>query len=95
MIVEINDFFFSLGMYIEFEKDIKIKRVVEWNIEIIGEVMSWILRVELNILISNFRKIVDIWNWIIYGYDFVLDEVFWFIIICYFFILEKEIRKIK
>ncbi|MEQ8706661.1 MAG: DUF86 domain-containing protein [Phaeodactylibacter sp.] len=94
-IAEINDFLPSSGTYTEFEKDIKTKRAVERNIEIIGEAMSRILRVDPNISISNSRKIVDTRNRIIHGYDSVSDEVLWLIITRYLPILEKEIRKIK
>ena len=57
-ISEINDFLPEPRNFLEFEKDIKTKRAVERNIEIIGEAMSRILHVEPDIHISNSRKIV-------------------------------------
>jgi len=45
-ISEINEFLPNPRNYFEFEKDLKTKRAVERNIEIIGEAMSRILKVK-------------------------------------------------
>lgn len=94
-ISEINDFLPEPRNFLEFEKDIKTKRAVERNIEIIGEAMSRILNVEPDILISNSRKIVDTRNRIIHGYDSVSDDVIWLIVVRYLPVLDKEIKEIK
>lgn len=60
-----------------YQNDLRTKRAVERNIEIIGEAMSRILKTENNIQISNSRKIVDVRNRIIHGYDSVSDDVIW------------------
>lgn len=64
-----------------YQVDIKTKRAVERNIEIIGEAMNRILKKDLNISISNARKLVDVRNRIIHGYDRVSDEIIWGIVI--------------
>ncbi len=94
-IAEINDFLPEPRNFFEFEKDIKAKRAVERNIEIIGEAMSRILSIEPNIEISNSRKIVDTRNRIIHGYDSVSDDVIWLIVVRYLPILNKEIKEIN
>jgi len=94
-ITEINDFLPEPRNFLEFEKDIKTKRAVERNIEIIGEAMTRILKVEPEISISSSRKIVDTRNRIIHGYDSVSDDVIWLIAIKYLPILENEIKKLK
>lgn len=94
-IAEINDFLPNPRYFHEFQNDIKTKRAVERNIEIIGEAMSRILNVEPQISISASRKIVDTRNRIIHGYDSVSDEVLWLIVIRYLPILEIEIKAIK
>ena len=94
-ISEINDFLPEPRNFHEFEKDIKTKRAIERNIEIIGEAMSRILKVEPDILISDSRKIVDTRNRIIHGYDSVSDDVIWLIVVRYLPILDKEIKGIK
>ena len=93
-ILEVNEFLPNPRNFIEFEKDIKTKRAVERNIEIIGEAMNRILSIEPGIAISGSRKIVDTRNRIIHGYDSVSDEVIWLIAIKYIPILEKEIKEI-
>jgi uncharacterized protein with HEPN domain len=92
---EINAFLPEPRNFIEFAKDLKTKRAVERNIEIIGEAMSRILSVQPDISISNSRKIVDTRNRIIHGYDSVSDDVIWLIVSRYLPILETEIKDIQ
>lgn len=94
-IVEINDFLPEQLNFIEFQKDLKTKRAVERNIEIIGEAMNRVLNVLPNISISDSRKIVDTRNRIIHGYDNVSDDVIWLIVVKYLPILEREIKELK
>lgn len=94
-IKEIKDFLPNPRNFHEFEKDIKTKRAIERNIEIIGEAMSRILKIEPEISISYSKKIVDTRNRIIHGYDSVSDDVIWLIVIKYIPVLEKEIIKLK
>lgn len=93
-ISEINDFLPEQRNFIEFQKDLKTKRAVERNIEVIGEAMSRILKVTPDISISDSRKIVDTRNRIIHGYDAVSDDVIWLIVIKYLPVLETEIDKL-
>ncbi len=72
----------------------RTKRAVERNVEIIGEAMSRILKVESKIEISNSRKIVDVRNRIIHGYDSVSDDVIWGIVILNLPVLQKEVEKL-
>jgi uncharacterized protein with HEPN domain len=67
---------------------------VERNIEIIGEAMSRILKHDYTIQISNSRKIVDVRNRIIHGYDSVSDDVIWGIVIKNLPILKIEVEKL-
>lgn len=94
-ISEINEFLPQPRNFSEFENDLKTKRAVERNIEIVGEAMGRILKVEPTIEISDSRKIVDTRNRIIHGYDSVSDEVIWLIAIRYLPILDKEVEELK
>ncbi|RTL52401.1 MAG: DUF86 domain-containing protein [Sphingobacteriales bacterium] len=79
----------------EFEKyqnDLRTKRAVERNIEIIGEALSRILKKDETIVITNSRKIVDTRNRIIHGYDAVSDDIIWSIVIRHLPILQAEIE---
>jgi uncharacterized protein with HEPN domain len=74
-----------------YQKDIRTKRAIERNIEIIGEAMNRVLILDNDIELSNSRKIVDTRNRIIHGYDTVSDEIIWSITIKHLPILKKEI----
>ena len=89
---EINSFMPEVKNFKGFQKDLKTKRAVERNIEIIGEAMTRILKAEPNIKISHTRKIVDTRNRIIHGYDSVSEDILWGIIIRNLPDLEKEVK---
>lgn len=91
---EIESYFIDLPKEFKvYENDLRTKRAVERNIEIIGEAMNRILKEDSEIIISNSRKIVDVRNRIIHGYDSVSDEVIWGIVIRHLPILQKEVEK--
>jgi uncharacterized protein with HEPN domain len=94
-IVEIETFFNDTPREFEkFQKDIKTKRAIERNIEIIGEAMSRILKKDETIQISSARKLVDVRNRIIHGYDSVSDDIIWGIVIRHLPILKAETEKL-
>ncbi|MEM7548690.1 MAG: HepT-like ribonuclease domain-containing protein [Bacteroidota bacterium] len=57
-----------------------LRRAIEREIEIIGEAMNRILKLESKFEISNARRIVDTKNWVIYAYDNVDEIIVWGII---------------
>ncbi len=92
-IVEIDSFFYDTPKeFIKYQNDLRTKRAVERNIEIIGEALSRILKHDETIVISNSRKIVDTRNRIIHGYDTVSDDIVWGIVIKHLPILQTEIQ---
>ena len=94
-ISEIEGFFIDTRKeFIAFQKDLKTKRAVERNIEIIGEAMNRVLSDDDAIVLSNSRKIVDTRNRIIHGYDSVSDDIVWGIVIKHLPILKAEIEKL-
>lgn len=78
--------------FIVYQNDIRTKRAVERNIEIIGEAMNRILNNSPKIEFSNARKIVNTRNRIIHGYDTVSDDIIWSIVIKYIPTLKAEIQ---
>ncbi|MGI8599348.1 MAG: HepT-like ribonuclease domain-containing protein [Chitinophagaceae bacterium] len=79
---EINSFFTDRPKDFAFyQKDIRTKRAIERNIEIIGEAMNRILNMNSRIEFSDARKIVNTRNRIIHGYDTVSDDIIWSIVI--------------
>jgi uncharacterized protein with HEPN domain len=92
-IVEIESFFNNEPKEFEkYQNDLRTKRAVERNIEIIGEALTRILKRNETITITNSRKIIDTRNRIIHGYDSVSDDVIWGIVIRHLPILQKEIQ---
>jgi uncharacterized protein with HEPN domain len=92
-IAEIEGFFQGSAMeFAVYQSDLRTKRAVERNIEIIGEALSRILKRDETILISNSRKIVDTRNRIIHGYDTVSDDIIWGILIKHIPVLQSEIK---
>ncbi|MFI0489970.1 DUF86 domain-containing protein [Flavobacterium sp.] len=90
---EIESYFVDTSKLFEiYQNDLRTKRAVERNIEIIGEAMSRILKEDNHIEISNSRKIVDVRNRIIHGYDSVSDDVIWGIVIKNLPVLQKEVE---
>ncbi len=89
---EIESFFADRPkVFAEYKKDVRTKRAVERNIEIIGEAMNRILKLDNSVKIENSRSIVGTRNRIIHGYDSVSDEHIWAIVINNLPELKKEI----
>jgi len=63
--------------FAEYEKNLLVRRGVERELEIIGEAMNRILKIDENIDITNARRIVDMRNRVIHGYDKVDNAVIW------------------
>ncbi len=80
--------------YSAFDKDIKTRRAVERNIEIIGEAMSRILKTDPAFKIANARRIVDTRNRVIHGYDTVSSSIIWAIAIKELPALRTEIASL-
>lgn len=91
---EINAFLPDKKDFLKFQKDIKTKRAIERNIEIIGEAVNRILKVNPDYPITNARKIVDTRNRISHGYDSVSEDIIWAIVLREIPNLDTEISKL-
>lgn len=86
---EIFDFLPEARDFLEYQKDLKTKRAIERNIEIIGEAINRISKhKDSNLEIKNAQKIIGTRNRIAHEYDSISDEVIWTIIL-------KELPKLK
>lgn len=93
-ILEIESFVdFEETNFQNYSSDVKTKRAVERNLEIIGEAVNRISKKDENLEITDKRKIISVRNRIIHGYDQVSDELIWSIITQYLPVLEKEVRQ--
>lgn len=93
-ISEINTFLPEQKIFQVFRDDLKTRRAIERNIEIIGEATNRILALKPDIAITSARKIVDTRNRISHGYDSVSDEIVWAIIIRDLPLLKEEVEKL-
>jgi len=93
-IIEIESYFEGKTKKFEdYNKDIKTKRAVERDIEIIGEAVNRIARKDKKIIINNAQKIVGTRNRIAHGYDKISDDLIWSIIINHLPKLKEEIQE--
>jgi len=91
---EINGFLPANKNFSQFQKDLKTKRAIERNIEIIGEAVNRLLAENPDIEITHARKIVDTRNRIIHGYDTVSEDIIWAIVVRDLPLLEKEVDEL-
>ncbi len=91
-IIEIESYFEDKPKKFEdYTKDIRTKRAVERNIEIIGEAVNRILKKDNHFVIENAQKIVGTRNRIAHGYDKISDDLIWSIVINHLPKLKTEI----
>jgi len=77
--------------YETFCNDTIFRRAVERNIEIMGEAMNHILKIDPQIAITYARKVVDTRNFVIHAYDSLRPDILWSIVINNLPLLKSEI----
>jgi len=87
-ILHIENFTEGIDSFFDYEKNLLVKRAVERELEIIGEAMNRILKLDNDINIANTRQITGVRNRVIHGYDKVDDAIIWGILI-------KHLPKLK
>ncbi|MCH6234791.1 DUF86 domain-containing protein [Cognataquiflexum rubidum] len=76
----------------EYVNDIKTKRAIERDLEIIGEAANRIYKKDKNFKLSNVEKIIATRNRIIHGYDKISDDLIWSIVINHIPKLKEEVK---
>jgi len=93
---EIFEFLPEKKDFFEYKKDLKTKKAIERNIEIIGEAINRISKLKnFQIEINNAHKIIGTRNRIAHEYDNISDEVIWTIIIKELPLLKNEIIELR
>jgi uncharacterized protein with HEPN domain len=98
IIVSIDEIFEFLGDendFTAYKNDIKTKKAIERNLEIIGEAMNRILKVEPSFPIDNALNIIGTRNRIIHAYDNISDELIWTIVVRDLPLLKKQLEKLS
>lgn len=87
----IDEIFLFIGddrNFLNYKKDLKTKKAVERNLEIIGEAVNRILKEKPVFQIENAKDIIGTRNRIIHSYDNISDEIIWTIV-------TRELPKLK
>src|ERR1035437_5908582 len=91
----------SIENYLGNKRDFKIystdkmlRRAIEREFEIIGEAMKRIENLDPTLNISSKKKIINMRNRVIHGYDKIDDELIWGTIIRHLPILKIEIANL-
>ncbi|MBK9509705.1 MAG: DUF86 domain-containing protein [Cytophagaceae bacterium] len=92
---EIFEFLGDRRDFIAYKSDLKTKKAIERNLEIIGEAMNRILKIDCNFPVENAKNIIGTRNRIIHSYDNISDEVIWTIIVRDLPLLKSQIEKIS
>jgi len=80
--------------FMEYQRNKLLRRGIERELEIIGEGINRILKIDPDTEISEARRIVDLRNWVIHSYDKVDDVIIWGIISRDLPKLKSEVEKL-
>ena len=78
---EINDFLGEQRDFLAYHNDLKTKKAVERNLEIIGEAVNRIIKSDSSFKLDKAKNIIGTRTRIIHSYDNISDEVIWTIVI--------------
>lgn len=84
----IYDYLGSKRDFNDYKANKLLRRRAERELEIIGEATNRILKINPDIKISDARRIVDLRNWVIHGYDKIDDVIVWGIV-------SRDVPKLK
>lgn len=91
-IIEIDSYYDDKPrIFEEYVSDIKTKRAIERDLEIIGEAVNRILKKDKKFKLENAEKIIGTRNRIIHGYDKISDDLIWSIVINHLPKLKEEV----
>jgi uncharacterized protein with HEPN domain len=92
---EIDSFFIGIDKRFDvYKENILLKKATERNLEIIGEAINRIIKLEPEFPIKNAKKIVGLRNQIIHSYDNISNENIWGIIVNHLPTLKTEIERL-
>lgn len=94
-IEEIEGYFTDLPMdFKHYSSNLLLKRAVERDLEIIGEAVNRILKLDPDFPLDNAHKIIGLRNQIIHAYDNISDENIWAIVQKHIPTLKSEVLKL-
>ena len=93
--LEVESFFVgSPKRFQDFQHDMLRQRAVERNVEIMGEAINRILKVNPDFQLPNAKAIINTRNRVIHGYDSVTTEFLWSLIIKHIPALKRDVEEV-
>lgn len=89
-IIAVDEHLGGKKIFAEYKANKTRRRAVERELEIIGEAVSKLLKINPNVSISYARQIVDLRNKVIHAYDNVNDMVIWNVVVNHLPVLQQE-----
>src|SRR5215469_8655647 len=93
-ILSIDDHLEGRRIFDEYTTNKTKRRAVERELEIIGEALSKLLKINPDIRISHTRQIVNLRNKVIHAYDTIDETIIWKIVMVDIPILLTEVRQL-
>ena len=91
---EIDEYIASERTYEHYCNSKILQRAIERNLEIIGEAMNRIMKIDKNISIQNAKEIINTRNKISHGYEQVDHTIIWGIVIKHLPVLKSEVENL-
>ena len=93
-ILSIDDHLEGRRVFEEFRSNKTKRRAVERELEIIGEALSKLLKINPSIGISHTRQIVSLRNKVIHAYDTIDETIIWKIVMVDVPVLLQEVKQL-
>ena len=93
-VLSIDEHLENRRIFAEFEANKTKRRAVERELEIIGEAMNRLLKLNNNVPLSFARIIVDLRNKVIHAYDSIDETIIWRIVMKDIPILLTEVNEL-
>jgi uncharacterized protein with HEPN domain len=93
-ILSIENYLEGKNNFHEYQENKMLRRAIERELEIIGEALNRIDKVDKDLQIVNKTKIISLRNRVIHGYDKVDNEIIWGILKRHIPSLKMEIQKL-
>lgn len=92
----INDYLGDNRDFFKYQENKQLRRAVERELEIIGEAVNKALAIQPDLAdsIADARRIVDLRNYVIHGYDKIDDVIIWGVLSKNLPLLKSQIEEL-
>jgi len=78
--------------FITYEADLKTQSAIERQLVLIGEALNKLRKIEPDIVIENYQKIIAFRNRLVHAYDNIDNAIVWMILKKHLVNLKKELE---